>query len=1567
MNNKLQIIKNSNPLYSNLNDEQILFSDYNLKYKDILSFDDYKKQMTQPITFNQQNELAIQNMRQREALTQQDINDYLNFAEAEEMKSQGDRGFIQGLKDIKLSEAIPFFSSGIEADKRYNLNQIINKSKNNINLSEDEQKTLDDYIHEQKLNKFRPYTTAGSIARNSVSGIVNTLEFGIAAGLSAVAGVPALLTAGAITAIQPQKLYNNYQARMLRGELDITDKGEVFFNDLNKSPLKTIVKSLGDEIVSNSVELYAGKLISPLTEKLTPFFNNISKKLFNENIQRTVARMGWDGFIEETWEEYIEKPLRLTLGLEDDKLTLQTFADSLKMSPDELLQIWGAVAIQGGTSYTSAILKDKLIKRGTNEQDINHVINNSTELEKEKFIKSINDIETKEDIENYNKKLEIKKQQLVNAGINEQDAKDQLKLYDEVFIKYAVDLGVSRSNIFNKLDLEIKKQEVKNNIQSQDDLVNYINEFENRYNESKIFSKQELLDFYIQYKDANRTLNNIKSKSLIQYLKENGGIYDEGQDLGKDIQKEIPFLLRKSRFKDGKDASIDNQFKRAVEAGYFPEIQDYRDVDGVNTLLNAISEELQGNKRYNNLSDIEKVQQAKDIISQIDDTGISIDNLKKLSEFKKNKLNQEINKNIRGQIDFSNPSKAIITLSENADKSTFLHETGHYFLKLTEILSSESKLAQKELQDIRKFLNNTGEDFTVYQIEKFARSFEAYLRQGIAPNSKLQNIFDKFKEWLSDVYKNLSELNVNITPEINDFFKNYINTEFNQDLEFQKETLQKEIDNTRTELFNQGLSDEEINKQIDKQYKERLSKIEKELLKTQSINENDYNSNSLIQKSNNSLFNRVYNNISDFGKSIKEISTDLFTNADSILYNNYKEVWGKVMQTQAYIDIIKSDYFKRIENWYKTTIEIKKNNKDDYYNLDFALKNRDINKIQEITEKYNLYNDYLEVRSILDELRDKAIESGIDVGYIENYFPRQIQQSKLNDFLLLLRENDLGLYNDLNYNLSLLEKENKVFTDEDRIKIINSYLNGYTPKMMAGSVIANLKKPREIVTLTPEYNSFYEESNKALENYISSVSKSIILRNSIGKESLEVSKLRNELKRKNKQIIDIKNTEAGKIKKNEIIKLETRKKISEVNLENLQKIKEQTEETQTKIKDIQEQIKSISDSLEFNRKVKSETVKKNRISQIQKEIDNIKEQLPEETTLENSIGQYVSKIENLDIEQQKQLRELLTYIFNPVSTGKLNKILMNSSYSLALNSFKNALNQLPELANTFYKNGFYTSIEAINNKKIDLKDLGINTSDMFQDSFQLTDTIMKLTGFNALDTFSKNVFINANLIKIKELIKNNDKDFNDRLKLIFDKQSEQVKDDILNDNFTVDVRSAILINLGEVQPIFMSSRPLQFLKNPSTRFMYSLKTFTLKQLDFIKNEIIKKFKSNPKEAFINLVAYQGYLMLIGFPIDYIQGIMAGDEPDDPDLIKDSILDNILLFNLIGRYMVTKIKNQGIGKSTIDYIISLPVFGAVDDITKDITKIIDGNFDLEKSRALKYIPFGKDIKNLIKED
>jgi hypothetical protein len=153
----------------------------------------------------------------------------------------------------------------------------------------------------------------------------------------------------------------------------------------------------------------------------------------------------------------------------------------------------------------------------------------------------------------------------------------------------------------------------------------------------------------------------------------------------------------------------------------------------------------------------------------------------------------------RGQISFGNDitQGATVALLKNADLSTFVHESGHFYLEVLSHLAAQDTASPELRADMQTVLDWFGvkpdengktadgkpAHRTAFQVwramsvnerremhEKFARGFEAYLFEGQAPSIELQGVFARFRAWLINVYQSMKSLNVQLSDEVRGVF-----------------------------------------------------------------------------------------------------------------------------------------------------------------------------------------------------------------------------------------------------------------------------------------------------------------------------------------------------------------------------------------------------------------------------------------------------------------------------------------------------------------------------------------------------------------------------------------------------------------------------------------------------------------------------------------------------------------------------------------------------------------------------------------------------------------------------
>lgn len=166
-----------------------------------------------------------------------------------------------------------------------------------------------------------------------------------------------------------------------------------------------------------------------------------------------------------------------------------------------------------------------------------------------------------------------------------------------------------------------------------------------------------------------------------------------------------------------------------------------------------------------------------------------------------NKFNQRMNSIRKGSITPQASGRRIISLFEQADESTFLHEMGHMFLMDLEDLAAIDAASAEDLETVRDWATwqegqakeyedtpwqkefaerekailaakKRGDVVEVRKLrreweqERFARGFERYLETGKAPTSVLKRIFLKFKKFLERIYQAFKGTGGKASPKV---------------------------------------------------------------------------------------------------------------------------------------------------------------------------------------------------------------------------------------------------------------------------------------------------------------------------------------------------------------------------------------------------------------------------------------------------------------------------------------------------------------------------------------------------------------------------------------------------------------------------------------------------------------------------------------------------------------------------------------------------------------------------------------------------------------------------------
>ena len=140
-----------------------------------------------------------------------------------------------------------------------------------------------------------------------------------------------------------------------------------------------------------------------------------------------------------------------------------------------------------------------------------------------------------------------------------------------------------------------------------------------------------------------------------------------------------------------------------------------------------------------------------------------------------NKYNQQANSvgENKGGIGWAEDGTAIINLFNEADASTVIHESGHYFVENLGRDVNEGRASEQQQKDWQTMLSYAGITNDEWQNmsfeerrpahERWAEGFETYMMEGKAPSRELRSVFKRFADWLKAIYENYKR-NANAVP-----------------------------------------------------------------------------------------------------------------------------------------------------------------------------------------------------------------------------------------------------------------------------------------------------------------------------------------------------------------------------------------------------------------------------------------------------------------------------------------------------------------------------------------------------------------------------------------------------------------------------------------------------------------------------------------------------------------------------------------------------------------------------------------------------------------------------------
>ena len=255
------------------------------------------------------------------------------------------------------------------------------------------------------------------------------------------------------------------------------------------------------------------------------------------------------------------------------------------------------------------------------------------------------------------------------------------------------------------------------------------------------------------------------------------------------------------------------------------------------------------------------------------------------------------------------------------------------------------------------------------------------------------------------------------------------------------------------------------------------------------------------------------------------------------------------------------------------------------------------------------------------------------------------------------------------------------------------------------------------------------------------------------------------------------------------------------------------------------------------------------------------------------------------------------------------------------------------------------------------------------------DFMFNAIGFRQLDEGLKAKYLNSTYNRIKTQLgkgasESSSKAFEEISELMGPERAQKVADDVRAGKKSDIVAEFLFYKLSGIAPVTKFDMPYWYLKNPNVRFLYALKSYTIKQLDYARRNVFKKiFSGNEdemQEGLQNLFQMLTALMIANAPVEFIHAFMRkGDLPSMSDLTTENF------YRLLGLNSYTGMiaKRDGVGTATMG-MVTPPLVSFGDAVSKDIVNFAPPVLSPD-SKSVRYIPIvGRTIydwQDAFKED
>ncbi len=361
-------------------------------------------------------------------------------------------------------------------------------------------------------------------------------------------------------------------------------------------------------------------------------------------------------------------------------------------------------------------------------------------------------------------------------------------------------------------------------------------------------------------------------------------------------------------------------------------------------------------------------------------------------------------------------------------------------------------------------------------------------------------------------------------------------------------------------------------------------------------------------------------------------------------------------------------------------------------------------------------------------------------------------------------------------------------------------------------------------------------------------------------------------------------------------------------------------------------------------------------------------------SINNTIGKHVLDMKKRGKEltnaQQDDLRLLLKARFEAAdkAMGKTMANVRDLQYAALLGQFDSALIQLGDIGSSLYLNGVANTAKALatgrKNAKITAEDLGLlnQVSAELQNLSGMTkflDRVLTYSGFRRIDRLGKDTFIKASWNKNTKLARTNPDAIAKKYGDVFEDETADLIADLQAGRVTDNTKLLMWNDLADVQPISLSFTTSAYLEMTNGRILYSLKSFGLKQLGLIRQNIIQRGqRGDVTGAFEEALKYSLAIGMAGGSVENARNFLrSGFDPDALADVDDAMFESLAKIFFVSKYTREKFLESGQFGSYAMNLVQPAFPSIIDKAGKAVDNILfEQDNDLEAfNTAMRNIP------------